>query len=59
MQPALGLDVRNSHIWHRVTVDGLTEADIEKSLQSTGLSAMQGQVRKRRAPTAEHKAKKS
>ena len=46
-------------LWHRVSVDGLTETDIEKSLQSTGLSAMQGQARKRRAPTAGQKAKKS
>ena len=34
-------------LWHRVSVDGLTEADIDKYLQSIGLGAMQvglGQV---------------
>ena len=27
-------------LWHRVSVDGLTEADIDKYLQSIGLGAM-------------------
>ena len=45
-------------LWHRVSVDGLTEADIDKHLQSIGLGAMQGEARKRRAPTTSHKAKK-
>ena len=45
-------------LWHRVSVDGLTEADIDKYLQSIGLGAMQGEGRKRRAPTAGQKAKK-
>ena len=46
-------------LWHRVSVDGLTEADIDKYLQSIGLGAMQGESRKRRVPTAGNKAKKS
>ena len=45
-------------LWHRVSVDGLTEADVDKYLQSIGLGAMQGEGRKRRAPTAGQKAKK-
>lgn len=45
-------------LWHCVSVDGLTEADIDKYLQSIGLGAMQGEARKRRAPTAGHKTKK-
>ena len=46
-------------LWHRVSVDGLTEADIDKHLQTIGLGAMQGESRKRRVPTAGHKNKKS
>ena len=45
-------------LWHRVSVDGLTEADIDKYLQSIGLGAMQGEGRKRRTPTAGQKVKK-
>lgn len=45
-------------LWHTVSVDGLTEADIDKYLQSIGLGAMQGEGRKRRAPTAGQKTKK-
>lgn len=45
-------------LWHTVSVDGLTEADIDKYLQSIGLGAMQGEARKRRAPTAGQKTKK-
>jgi hypothetical protein len=45
-------------LWHRVSVDGLTEADIDRHLQSIGLGAMQGEARKRRAPTASHKTRK-
>ena len=45
-------------LWHRVSVDGLTEADIDRHLQLIGLGAMQGEGRKRRAPTAGQKAKK-
>lgn len=45
-------------LWHRVSVDGLTETDIDRHLQVIGLGAMQGDGRKRRAPTAGQKAKK-
>lgn len=45
-------------LWHRVSVDGLTEADIDKYLQSIGVGAMPGEGRKRRAPTAGQKTKK-
>ena len=45
-------------LWHRVSVDGLTETDIDRHLQSIGLGAMQGEGRKRRAPTAGQKTKK-
>lgn len=45
-------------LWHRVSVDGLTETDIDKHLQSIGIGAMQGDTRKRRAPTAGHKTRK-
>lgn len=45
-------------LWHRVSVDGLTDTDIDKHLTSIGLGAMQGQSRKRRAPTASQRARK-
>ena len=45
-------------LWHRVSVDGLTEADIDKHLQSIGLGSMQGEARKRRAPTTNQKTRK-
>lgn len=45
-------------LWHCVSVDGLTEADIDKYLQAIGVGAMQGEARKRRAPTAGQKTKK-
>jgi hypothetical protein len=46
-------------LWHRVSVDGLTEADIDKHLQSIGLGSMQGEARKRRAPTTQKTRKKA
>ena len=45
-------------LWHRVSVDGLTESDIDKHLQVIGLGAMQGEARKRRAPSTGQKTKK-
>ena len=45
-------------LWHRVSVDGLTETDIDRHLELVGVGAMQGQGRKRQAPTATQKAKK-
>lgn len=44
--------------WHRVSVDGMTDEDIEKYLQNVGLGAMGGEGRKRKAPGGEKKAKK-
>ena len=43
--------------WHRVSIDGMTDEDIEKYLQNVGLGAMGGEGRKRKAP-GEKKAKK-
>lgn len=37
-------------MWHRVSVDGVTEADVEKYLENVGLGAMQGEGRKRKVP---------
>ena len=45
-------------LWHRVSVDGLTETDIDRHLQSIGLCAMQGESRKRRTPTAGQRTRK-
>ena len=36
--------------WHRISVDGHTETDIEQYLQNVGLGVMQGETRKRKAP---------
>ena len=45
-------------MWHRVSVDGVTEADVEKYLENVGLGAMQGESRKRKAPGANKKPRK-
>ena len=46
-------------LWHRVSVQGMTEADIEKYLENVGLGAMQGEGRKRKLPgTASKKSRK-
>ena len=37
-------------LWHRVSVEGMTEVDIEKYLENVGLGAMQGDSRKRKMP---------
>ena len=37
-------------LWHRVSVEGMTEVDIEKYLENVGLGAMQGESRKRKMP---------
>lgn len=37
-------------LWHRVSVEGVTETDIEKYLDNVGLGAMQGESRKRKMP---------
>ena len=37
-------------LWHRVSVEGVTEADIERYLENVGLGAMQGESRKRKMP---------
>lgn len=37
-------------MWHRASVEGMTEADIEKYLENVGLGAMQGEGRKRKMP---------
>lgn len=42
-------------MWHRVSVDGLTEADIEKHLDLAGQKAMQGEGKKRKAPISQEK----
>jgi len=44
--------------WHSVSVDGLTDDDIEKYLTNTGIGAMGGERRKRKAPSEGKKAKK-
>lgn len=36
--------------WHRVSVEGRTETDIEQYLENVGLGVMQGETRKRKAP---------
>lgn len=45
-------------LWHRVSVDGVTEGDIEKYLQNVGLGAMQGESRKRKVPGQTKKPRK-
>ena len=37
-------------MWHRVSVEGVTETDVEKYLENVGLGAMQGEGRKRKMP---------
>ena len=45
-------------LWHQISVDSLTETDIDKYLADQGLSAMQGERRKRKAPSTQKKARK-
>ena len=47
-------------LWHRISVDGLTESDIEKHLQRVGIGPMVGQggERKRKAPTQQRNSRK-
>ena len=47
-------------LWHRVSVDGLTETDIEKYLERVGLAAMSAQSseRKRKAPSQQRQPRK-
>lgn len=47
-------------LWHRVSVDGLTETDIEKHLKRVGLGAMSGQSseRKRKTPSQARQPRK-
>lgn len=46
-------------LWHRASVDGMTETDIDKYLDDQGLGAMQGDGRKRKAPgDAQRKTRK-
>jgi len=42
-------------LWHRVSVEGRTETDIEQYLQNVGLGVMQGETRKRKAPGSQQK----
>lgn len=59
MLPApLSEDFRS--LWHRVSVDGLTETDIENYLKRVGLGAMLGQAsdRKRKAPSQQRQQRK-
>ena len=42
-------------IWNRISVEGITEADVEKYLENVGLGAMQGEGRKRKPPGNLHK----
>ncbi|XP_003383616.1 PREDICTED: transcription initiation factor IIE subunit beta-like [Amphimedon queenslandica] len=44
--------------WRQVSVDGQSERDIEKYLENVGLGAMQGETRKRKAPTQQRKTSK-
>lgn len=39
-------------------MEGLAEGDIEKYLQNVGVGAMQGQTRKRIAPSSQQKTRK-
>ncbi len=39
-------------LWHQVSVDGMTETDVDKYLSEQGLGAMQGETRKRKAPSS-------
>lgn len=47
-------------LWHRISVDGLTETDIERYLERVGLGAMLGQTteRKRKLPSQQRQQKK-
>ncbi len=46
-------------LWHRVSVEGMTEVDVEKYLENVGLGAMQGESRKRKMPgTSSKKTRK-
>lgn len=47
-------------LWHRISVDGLTETDIERYLQRVGLGAMLGQSseRKRKASSQQRQQRK-
>lgn len=42
-------------MWHCVSVEGMTEADVEKYLGNVGLGAMQGEGRKRKIPGQHNK----
>ena len=44
--------------WHRVSVEGMTDDDIEKYLTNCGIGAMGGEGRKRKAPGGEAKKAK-
>lgn len=46
----LEVDEEFKALWHRISVDGRTETDIEQYLQNVGLGVMQGETRKRKAP---------
>lgn len=46
-------------LWHCVSVEGMTELDIDRYLENVGLGAMQGESRKRKMPgNATKKSKK-
>ena len=45
-------------LWRAVGVDHLSEADVEKYLQNVGLGAMQGESRRRKAPSQLQQASK-
>jgi len=42
-------------LWHQVSVDGMTDTDIDKYLGDQGLGAMQGETRKRKLPSSAHR----
>ena len=43
-------------LWHRASLDGMTETDVDKYLDDQGLGAMQGDGRKRKVPGGAHKS---
>lgn len=54
-QYEMEVDEEFKALWHRVSVEGRTETDIEQYLQNVGLGVMQGETRKRKAPGSQQK----
>lgn len=55
---SLGQTEELQAMWHRVSVEGVTEADVEKYLENVGLGAMQGEGRKRKMPGTSKRTRK-